>query len=126
MESQRVKFLISGYLRGWLSFDYTQKTSKLREEIILLQLEEEHYEELLEAKTLMDAALIGGNQNKTSAMINMVDKSYKLLLALKLPDLAADSKIKQNDQEMTKEDIANWKKILEQGQKNLDEKSKKA
>lgn len=119
MESQRVKFLLKGHLRGWLSFDYSQKTSRLREEMILHFLEEADYEELMRDKLLMDSALVGGSQNKTSGMLQGLDKTYKLLLALKLPDVAAQSKINSTDPGMSKEQIAQWKQLLQQGQEKI-------
>jgi hypothetical protein len=125
LESQRVKFLVKGHLRGWLSFDYNQKTSRLREEMILHFLEEADYEELLRDKLLMDSALIGGSQNKTSGMLQALDKTYKLMLALKLPDVAAQSKIKSTGGGMTKEQIDQWKQLLKQGQEKINNKDNK-
>lgn len=124
MESQRVKFLAKGYLRGWLNFDYTYKTSKLRENLIIHFLEEESYADLLEAKTYMDSALIGGYQNKTKGMLDSVDKTYQLLLALKLPELAVKSKINTTGGKMTQEQIDEWKALLKQGQEHLDKNKK--
>jgi hypothetical protein len=119
LESQRVKFLIKGYLRGWLPFDYSQKTSRLRENVILHFLEESDYEEMLRDKLLMDASLIGGSQNKTSGMLQALDKTYRLILGLKLPDVAAQSKINSTDRSMSKEQIDQWKQLLKQGQEKI-------
>jgi hypothetical protein len=116
LESQRVKFLTKGYLRGWLNFNYKLKTSKLREELILRAVEEQEYEELLHVKTSMDAALIAGAANKTSNMLKSLDKTYNLLLGLKLPDLSTHSKMDPEvdpDAPMTKESIAKLKEILQ-------------
>lgn len=116
MESQRVRFLVKGYLRGWLNFKYTQRSSRLREDLILHYIEESHYEELLQLKTLMDSALIGGSANKTADMLSAVDKSYRLMLGLKLPDLAAKSKIneiRKVDGTIDPQQMAEWKALLD-------------
>ena len=116
MESQRVRFLVKGYLRGWLNFKYTQRSSRLREGLILHYIEESHYEELLQLKTLMDSALIGGSANKTADMLSAVDKSYRLMLGLKLPDLAAKSKIneiRKVDGTIDPQQMAEWKALLD-------------
>jgi hypothetical protein len=116
LESQRVRFLVKGYLRGWLNFKYTQRSSRLREDLILHYIEESHYEELLQLKTLMDSALIGGSANKTADMLSAVDKSYRLMLGLKLPDLAAKSKIneiRKVDGTIDPQQMAEWKALLD-------------
>ena len=120
MESQRVRFLVKGYLRGWLNFKYTQRSSRLREDLILHYIEESHYEELLQLKTLMDSALIGGSNNKTAAMLSAVDKSYRLMLGLKLPDLIAKSKIdeiRKVDGTIDPQQMTEWKALLDAAKK---------
>ena len=67
----------------------------------------------------MDASLIGGSQNKTSGMLQALDKTYRLILGLKLPDVAAQSKINSTDRSMSKEQIDQWKQLLKQGQEKI-------
>jgi hypothetical protein len=93
LESQRVRLLTKGYLRGWLDFEYTQKCSGLRESIILYSLQQEEYEDLLREKLHKDAVLVSGIPNKTEKLFNIVDKSYELYIQLKLPELAKELKI---------------------------------
>lgn len=93
MESQRVRLLTKGYLRGWLDFDYRQKASGLRESIILYSLQQEEYEDLLREKLHKDAVLVAGIPNKTEKLFNIVDKTYEMYLQLKLPELAKELKI---------------------------------
>lgn len=112
MESQRVRGLTKGYLRGWLTFDYKTKYSKLRENLILREIENEEYEELLLTKLQMDSVLVAGASNKTHTMLNGLNKTYRLLLALKLPDLAGKDTI-ESERALDKNAIADYKKLLE-------------
>jgi hypothetical protein len=113
LESQRVKFLTKGYLRGWLNFQYNNSYSRLREDIILYTLEQEHYTEILETRLHMDTALVSGAGNKTRGMLSGLDDSYNLLLGMKLPELATKTTIKTNTAAITKESIQEWKAILD-------------
>lgn len=64
----------------------------------------------------MDSALIGGSANKTADMLSAVDKSYRLMLGLKLPDLAAKSKIneiRKVDGTIDPQQMAEWKALLD-------------
>ena len=111
MESQRVRLLTKGYLRGWLDFEYTQKTSELRENIVLYALEQEEYEDLIREKLRKDAVLVAGIQNKTEKLLNLVDKSYELYLELKLPELAKELKI-GNKKAVSNQSISDMKALL--------------
>ena len=122
MESQRVKLLLRGYLRGWLDFKYVNKTSKLRENLIIYNLENEAYEDALSHKLMLDSALIGGHQNKTKEMLNSLNKTYNLYIGLKLPDLAAKDTMEENSK-ITKDTLADYKKLIEEMKKQQKEKN---
>ena len=68
----------------------------------------------------MDSALIGGSANKTADMLSAVDKSYRLMLGLKLPDLVAKSKIneiRKVDGTIDPQQMAEWKALLDAAKK---------
>jgi hypothetical protein len=116
LESQRVKLLIEGYLRGWLDFKYEQGYSRVREDLILYTMEQEHYADVLRAKLLMDAALVGGASNKTATMLNGLEGIYQSYLGLKLPDLAPKTTIKSKST-ISKESIQEMKMLLDNAKK---------
>ncbi len=122
MESQRVKLLLRGYLRGWLDFKYVNKTSKLRENLIIYNLENEAYEDALSHKLMLDSALIGGHQNKTREMLASLNKTYNLYIGLKLPDLSTKDTMEENSK-ITKDTLADYKKLLEEMKKQQEEKN---
>lgn len=122
MESQRVKLLIRGYLRGWLDFKYVNKTSKLRENLIIYNLENEAYEDALSHKLMLDSALIGGHQNKTKEMLNSLNKTYNLYIGLKLPDLSTKDTMEENSK-ITKETLADYKQLIEEMKKQQKDKN---
>lgn len=93
MDGQRVRSLTKGYLRGWLDFNYTLKTSKLREEVILYNIEQEEYEQVLQTRLLRDSVLVAGAYEKTEKMFKDINRTFELYLGLKLPDLAKELKI---------------------------------
>lgn len=121
MESQRVKLLTEGYLRGWLSFKYASKTSRLRENVILYHLENEAYADALSHKLSMDSAVIGGHQSKTKEMLNSLNKTYNLYIGLKLPDVATKDKMEENSK-VTKDTLMEYKKLIEEIKKNQKDK----
>lgn len=136
MESQRVRLLTEGYLRGWLSFDYTHYTSILREEIILSHLIDERYYELLKNKLFVEATLRASlSPTGQKDLFDPVYEANKQLIELKLP-LAApvdtiENKPKGNPanakflkKNLTKEDLAEYKKILDEI--NKEHKARKA
>jgi len=122
LESQRVKLLIRGYLRGWLDFKYVNKTSKLRENLIIYNLENEAYEDALSHKLMLDSALIGGHQNKTKEMLNSLNKTYNLYIGLKLPDLSTKDTMEENSK-ITKETLADYKQLIEEMKKQQKDKN---
>lgn len=125
MESQRVKLLTEGYLRGWLTFEYFNYTSNLREEIILSHIFDERYYELLKNKLFVEATLRASlAPTGKKDLFDPVYESNKQLIGLKLPlALPADTienKPKGNPKndkylkkQLNEEDIAEYKKLIE-------------
>lgn len=122
MESQRVKLLLKGYLHGWLDFKYRNKTSQIRESLVIRHLESEAYEDALSHKLMLDSALIGGHQSKTKEMLNSLNKTYNLYIGLKLPDLAVKDTIEDNSK-ISKKNLEDYKKLLEEMKKETQEKN---
>jgi glutamyl/glutaminyl-tRNA synthetase len=116
LDSQRVRLLTTGYLRGWLSFEHKQKTSAVREEIILYRLEGEEYEDLLKERLRKDTVLVAGLNNKTDSLLKMIEDTYQLYLGLKLPELAKKLKIGVK-QEISSQSLSDMRKILEDAKK---------
>lgn len=112
MDGQRVRSLTKGYLRGWLDFNYTLKTSKLREEVILYNIEQEEYEQVLQTRLLRDAVLVAGAYEKTEKMFKDINRTFELYLGLKLPDLAKELKI-GNKALPSSQSLTEMRKILD-------------
>lgn len=58
MDSRQVTLLTRGYLRGWLNFKYEQPLSRLREQLILKEVERDLLREVFELKVGMEASLL--------------------------------------------------------------------
>jgi hypothetical protein len=112
LDGQRVRSLTKGYLRGWLDFNYTLKTSKLREEVILYNIEQEEYEQVLQTRLLRDAVLVAGAYEKTEKMFKDINRTFELYLGLKLPDLAKELKI-GNKALPSSQSLTEMRKILD-------------
>ena len=121
MESQRVKLLTDGYLRGWLTFEYPQRHSYFREELILNHIEEARMCELLEYRLAIETNLRAGFQSKN---LEPVYDLKNTLMGLKLPSLKIQDKIKDNkiaDLEITPENIKLWKENIAAAKKRKNE-----
>jgi hypothetical protein len=116
LDGQRVRLLTKGYLRGWLTFEYPQKGSKLRENIIVYRLEGEEYEDLLKERLRKDTTIISGLQNKTGRLLKIIDDAYELYIGLKLPELAKKLKI-GNEKQLANQSLADMRKLLEAAKK---------
>jgi len=112
LDGQRVRLLTKGYLRGWLDFNYTLKTSKLREEVILYSIEQEEYEQVLQTRLLRDSVLVAGAHEKTEKMFKDINRTFELYLGLKLPDLAKELKIR-NKALPSSQSLTEMRKILD-------------
>ena len=110
MESQRVKALLEGYLRGWLDFIPKTPTSRLREELIIGKILDDTQTDVLAVKIGMDAALVAGIPNKTKAVLDGLYALFDGYLALKLPSALKDDKIEAQTSATA---MAEWKTLLE-------------
>jgi len=136
LESQRVKCLTEGYLRGWLSFNYLTDTSRLREEMVLDYIVEQRLAELLTAKLSVETTLTAGAAKKSEDMIDALFDMLNLLIEFKLPSASQRDKIeerKKNKQpslrdspdlkdpkDFTAEDIARLKGYLAEAKNSTD------
>ena len=130
MESQRVKILIEGYLRGWLDFKYPQKFSSLREELILTHIAEERFHDLLNTRVLIESVLRASLLDKSRNTIAPIFDLFNEQIRLKLPSMASEVKIENSDdkkkplpKELSKDEIAAWKDLLQKAQAAADNKN---
>lgn len=111
MESQRVRLLIEGYLRGWLNFDYTQRYSIAREDIILTHIHEERLYGLLQNKLLVDTVLTATSSGRSRSTVDALIGVLHTMIGLKLPLSLPKDRISKD---LGKEELAEWKSFLEQ------------
>lgn len=114
MESQRVRSLKEGYLRGWLRFDYTNLGSRLREELIIDYIEEQHIVDLLHNKLLIETTLRSSLSSKAKDVLQPIFDVAQAIIQLKLPSAAPKDTIKENkqDPEALKKEMAEWKELF--------------
>lgn len=122
MESQRVKLLTEGYLRGWLTFEYANEYSRTREEIIINHIFEERLSSLLKNRLFVDTSIKSALLVNGKADLSSIDNISSHIIDLKLPSLKSKDKIKkENDTkkgtQLTQEDIALFKQELAELQK---------
>lgn len=110
MESQRVKTLTEGYLRGWLDFKYPLKTSHLREALVCKYIEENNLYALLEHRLFVETSLRSNLSNKTKDTFNPIFDITKSIIELKLPSALPKDKIENNNN--IEDTIAEWKNFL--------------
>jgi hypothetical protein len=115
LESQRVKFLLEGYLRGWLDFKYPQPTSSVREELIIYHLQEQAAYELLENKLFIETTLRSTIPSKAKNFLDPIFDIQRSMVGLKLPSALPKDTIKQDEKpkELTADDLNTWKEFLE-------------
>ena len=117
MESQRVRLLTEGYLRGWLTFEYPNRSSNIREEIILNYIEDERLYDLLKNRLTIETVLRSAAQSKNKNFLDPVFDVAAELIGLKLPLLKPKGTIKNSANEVkgtpyTREQIDEWKQVL--------------
>jgi len=113
LESQRVRCLTEGYLRGWLPFEYSQRTSIIREELILNYIEDQRLYDLLQHKLFVETVLRSSLPRKDKSDIDAIFKVSRSLIGLKLPSAMPEDTIKNNEkQPISPEQIAQWKAEL--------------
>lgn len=130
MESQRVSLLTEGYLRGWLTFEYQQHASLLREEVILSHIIDERYYELLKNKLFVEATLRAslaptGKKDLFDPVYEANKQLIGLKLPLALPTDTIENKPKGNPKNnkflkknLNEEELADYKKLLDSVNKN--------
>ena len=112
MESQRVKCLTEGYLRGWLTFEYPQPTSIIREELILNYIQDERLYSLLEHKLLMETVLRATLDSRNKDTLAPIFETSRSLIGLKLPSALPKDTIKKKE-ELSKNELDEWKTFLQ-------------
>lgn len=114
MESQRVRYLTEGYLRGWLTFKDDQRSSVLREDIITHYIQEERVYQTLSHKLLMETVLRATLDRRDASDIDAIFEVYRSMVGMKLPSIATETKIKKSNKAITREELAEWKVFLDQ------------
>ena len=113
MESQRVKCLIEGHLRGWLNFNYELNTSRLREELILNYIEDERLYALLQNRLLIETTLRAGVESRDKKFLEPIYDVSRSMIGLKLPLALPKDTIKKDSAGISKEELQEWKEFLE-------------
>ncbi len=113
MESQRVKCLTEGYLRGWLTFKYPQRSSKLREQLIVDYIQEERLYQLLQNKLFIETTLRSSIERKSKDTLEPIFEVSRSLIGLKLPSALPKDTIKKDDKDLSTDDLSEWKSFLE-------------
>lgn len=122
MESRRITLLRYAYNLGRLKFEYPLPSSRLREEQIINEVEEELVAELLFKRSLVNAAFLSNNHKASEMIYSHLTSSQELTL----PYTAKSSKIYNRDAEefvkkeakTIKEENDAWIKFLAQKQKD--------
>jgi hypothetical protein len=114
LESQHVKNLKEGYLRGWLTFEYQNLGSRLREKIILDYIEEQHVVDLLQNRLMIETVLRSTFSSKSKDVLKPIFDTSKAIMELKLPSAVPKDTIKENkqDPEALKKEMAEWKELF--------------
>jgi hypothetical protein len=118
LESQRVKCLTEGYLRGWLTFEYPQQTSRLREDIILEYIEDERLFQLLQHKLFMET-VIRSSPGPGAKTLDPIFEVSRSLIGLKLPSALPKDRIKKegaggSNKPLTPQEIEEYKALLKE------------
>lgn len=112
MEGQRVRCLTEGYLRGWLTFEYPQPNSRLREELILREIQEERFYKLMEHRLFMETVLRATTESRNKDILEPIFEASKTLIGLKLPSALPKDTIKKKEN-LTKNDLDEWRTFLQ-------------
>ena len=116
MESQRVKCLTEGYLRGWLTFEYPQPTSWVREELILNHIQEDRLYSLLQHKLLIETVLRATLDRRDKEILEPIFETSRALIGLKLPSALPKDTINKKE-ELSKNDLDEWRTFLQKANK---------
>jgi len=102
--------LIEGYRRGWLSFTYPQKSSRLREELILNSIVEDRTAEILQTRLLIESSL--GAYHRSKELGPSLDKLNNSILELRLPSALPKPKLGDVGAGISKTELLAWKELL--------------
>lgn len=120
MESQHVRLLTEGYLRGWLDFKYPHASSHFRERLVLDYIEEQRLCSLLEHKLLIETVLRSTLPSKAKNVLEPIFSTKDSLVGLKLPLYLAKDKIsKVSDNKLP--ELKNAEDALQQMKAILDQ-----
>jgi hypothetical protein len=117
LESQRVKLLTEGYLRGWLSFQYPNYYSYLREDIVLNYIHDERLALLLDNKLKIETSIKSAILQHKNVDLTSIDNLASYIIDLKLPLIKSKDRIKEEKKStesssLTEADIEQFKKEL--------------
>ena len=112
MDSQRVSCLTEGYLRGWLTFEYPNKYSHIREGIILKTIQDERIYSILSSKLISESVLRAQLIGQSKDAIGPVFDILRTLIGLKLPSALPEDKINKDHKEISKSELEEWKEFL--------------
>jgi len=114
LESQRVKSITEGYLRGWLKFDYPLDSSYLREELVLCHIYDQHTYELLKNRLFIETTLRSAIRNKSKDALEPIFELARSLIELKLPSILSKDTIKKDTADLPDaNDLKEWKEFLD-------------
>ncbi len=108
MESQRIRHLTEGFLQGWLTFEYPNRTSELREEIVLSYIHDQALFKLLEHKLLIETVLRGTSNSRAKDLYDPIFEVSNSLVGLKLPSAVPKDTINKDKTELSQDDLAEW------------------
>lgn len=117
MESRPVILLKKGYFLGWLSFEYKNPLSRLREAFIVSEVEKELFSSTLCTRAIVASGFYSGVSKAYGQVYDPLIKATELTL----PYTVKPDKI-SND--ITPEDRS-WKAFIDAKQKELDEQNLK-
>lgn len=99
MESRRIVLLTKGYNSGRLNFKYPSPTSRLRENLVLKEIEEEEFRSIFQLTASVYSALFSSNLDHTvkAEFLKTCLDCHTHVRDLALPYLANKSKIDDED-----------------------------
>jgi len=106
--------LTEGYLSGVFDFKHKNPWSRIREDVILYNLERKKFGEVYKIATVMHSTLISGMQRPSVSDYDVVTKLYEAYRNAELPYQAKNSKMKLKD---AKEVEDEWMSLINQRNK---------
>lgn len=125
MESRQVSLLIRAYQSGRLDFEYPTPLSRLREQVIINDIEKDFLLEAYKLKTMVAANAIPINPQEGIKRANQFLTGF---MELSLPYLFKEGKlvVENNNHlgEVTKDKLSEWNAIIDQYNKEKTIKKK--